>query len=202
MSGIGTSYSYNNSGKLTGVYPATYVNDTDTYATTTGTESVEYTYNAHNRLAQIIIESTRYMLLYDDFGNQSSIKAGNNTLATYEYEERNGKLKKITYGNGLIVRYVYNDLENLSEIWYTDGEDPAIKAYEYEYTANGLIQSVKDNLSVKQTVFTYDKRNQLSKIVSNLDDDMYNDLFTNASYYCTGNSNTREQFESKICIFD
>lgn len=168
----------------------------------TDEESVKYAYNKNNRLTLIVTESTRYMLLYADFGNQSSIKVGNNTLATYEYEERNGKLKKITYGNGLVVEYVYNTLENLSEIWYTDGEDPAIKTYEYEYTANGLIQSVKDNLSGKQTVFTYDKRNQLSKIVSNSYDDMYNDLFTNVSYYCTGNSNTREQFESKIFIFD
>ncbi|MBO5906561.1 MAG: hypothetical protein J6Q85_00210 [Clostridia bacterium] len=26
---------------------------------------------------------------------------------------------KITYGNGFVVEYVYDDLDNLSEAWYT-----------------------------------------------------------------------------------
>ncbi|MBO5906568.1 MAG: hypothetical protein J6Q85_00245 [Clostridia bacterium] len=41
------------------------------------------------------------------------------TLADYEYNEYNGKLNKITYGNGFVVEYVCDDLDNLSEAWYT-----------------------------------------------------------------------------------
>lgn len=185
-SGNGIGYKYDSKGQLISVVPAVYTSPV-AFGTYVNAEKVEYTYGSDNMLEGISTKSTDYTFSYDKFGNRTSVTVGDNTLASYEYSENNGKLKKITYGNGLVVEYVYNALENLSEIWYTDGEDPAIKAYEYEYTANGLIQSVKDNLSGKQTVFTYDKRNQLSKIVSNSDDDMYNDLFTNVSYYDDGN---------------
>ena len=64
---------------------------------------------------------------YDAFGNSSSVKSVDKTLATYEYNN-NGKLKKINYGNGFSVEYaynfsveyVYNRLEMLTEIWYND----------------------------------------------------------------------------------
>ena len=56
----------------------------------------------------------------------------------YTYNENNGKLNKITYGNGLIVEYVYNDLELLTEVWYTKGT-VKYSAYEYEYTADGQV---------------------------------------------------------------
>ena len=32
---------------------------------------------------------------------------GESTLASYEYNDYNGKLKKLAYGNGLIEEYVY-----------------------------------------------------------------------------------------------
>ena len=49
----------------------------------------------------------------------TSTEAGNYELASYEYGESNGKLKKITYSNGLVVEYSYNVLENLENVWYT-----------------------------------------------------------------------------------
>ena len=33
------------------------------------------------------------------------------------------KKNKITYGNGYVEEYVYNDLELLTEIWYTKGTE-------------------------------------------------------------------------------
>ncbi len=45
--------------------------------------------------------------------------AGSWELASYEYNDYNGKLKKLTYSNGLVVEYLYNALENLPEVWYT-----------------------------------------------------------------------------------
>ena len=36
-----------------------------------------------------------------------------------EYNEKNGNLASITYGNGLVEEYVYNFLDLVSEIWYT-----------------------------------------------------------------------------------
>ena len=49
----------------------------------------------------------------------TSTEAGNYELASYEYGENNGKLKKITYSNGLVVEYSYNTLEKLENVWYT-----------------------------------------------------------------------------------
>ena len=77
---------------------------------------------------------------------------------------------------------LYNDLENLSEIWYTEGESASVKAYEYEYTADGKIHSVKDNINGRQTVYTYDSRNRVANISSSSTDDSYNDLFTYVEY--------------------
>ena len=84
------------------------------------------------------VESIGGVLLsytYDAFGNSSSVNIGRTTLASYEYNTNNGKLKKINYGNGFSVEYVYNRLEMLSEIWYTENGIRSI-AYSYEYRQN------------------------------------------------------------------
>ena len=47
------------------------------------------------------------------------IGIGNVSLAEYEYNDHNGKLNEIYYGNGHSVKYVYDTLENLSEVCYT-----------------------------------------------------------------------------------
>ena len=80
---------------------------------------------------------TGNFILYDAFGNQTEIRAGENTLAEYEYNANNGKLNKVIYGNGFSVEYEYNSLENVSEIWYTYGSGIREKAYSYEYTSFG-----------------------------------------------------------------
>ena len=72
----------------------------------------------------------------------TSTEAGNYELASYEYGENNGKLKKITYSNGLIVEYSYNSLENLEKVWYTENGTRTL-AYEYEYTADGKLHTLK-----------------------------------------------------------
>ena len=62
--------------------------------------------------------STTYHFVYDGFGNKDSIAVGSRELASYEYNSRNGKLNTIHYGNGFSVRYVYDKLDNVSEVWY------------------------------------------------------------------------------------
>ena len=181
----GFSYNYDSKGRLISVLPA-YTLPASTFLKITNAEKVEYTYGSDNTLEGISTNSTDYAFSYDEFGNRTSVEVGDNTLASYEYADNNGKLKKVTYGNGFVVEYVYNALENLSEIWYTDSEGIRTKAYEYEYTADGLIHSVKDNLNGRQTVYTYDNKNRLSKIVSSSDDDMYNDLFSYRVFYDDG----------------
>ncbi|MBQ9847456.1 MAG: hypothetical protein IJO64_00155 [Clostridia bacterium] len=57
----------------------------------TAEPAVEYLY-ANNRLSGIQTATTDYTLTHDAFGNMLSIKAGANTLATYDYAANNGKL--------------------------------------------------------------------------------------------------------------
>ena len=57
---------------------------------TTTQEKAEYTYNSDNRLSAIEAGSTEYTFTYDAFGNTSKIKAGDNQLAQYVYNNYNG----------------------------------------------------------------------------------------------------------------
>ena len=151
----GYTYSYDNIGRLTGVCP--FPNGADS-------ENVRYSYDSAGYLTSIATDSTTYTVLYDDFGNSTGIKAGSNSLATYEYYPNNGKIKKINYGNGFSEDYVYNTLEMLSEIWYTiDGT--RILAHSYTYNSDGTLHEITDHRAGKNTKYEYDNRGRLEAIM-------------------------------------
>ena len=184
--GDGIAYTYDTLGNLSCVTPAEYVSATQ-YNSVSGAESVSYTYNANNLLSTISTQSTVYTLNYDVFGNSSSVQAGNNTLASYEYNQNNGKLKKITYGNGFAVEYVYNRLEMVSEIWYTEGGTRSLK-YSYEYTDDGQVYKFTDHVKEKSTVYRYDNVGKLVSFSEYDNSDMYHD-FSLDVYYDSNRSN-------------
>ena len=109
------------------------VKDTYEYA-------VEYLY-AQNRLSGIDTGTTEYTLTYDIFGNMLSVKAGENTLATYTYSGNNGKLQRLEYGNGDFETYEYDHLDRLVKVYYNDNEEPT---YFVTFDTNGRVSSVKD----------------------------------------------------------
>ena len=157
----GMAYTYDGSGNLTLVEPVTYSNSTP--SAVTNAESVQYVYT-QDRLTQIITESTTYNLAYDTFGNTTSIKVGSNTLISSTYNSRNGKLATTTYGNGLIVRYVYDELDRTSEVWYTiDGTQT--KAYSYEYDANGNMCKFNDHVNNRVFQYKYDDQNRMTGFI-------------------------------------
>lgn len=106
---VHTAYSYDNRDRTTKVYLDT---DKDGIPDTAEAQ-VAYLY-ANNRLSGIDTATTDYTLTYDAFGNVLTIKAGNYTLATYEYAANNGKLLKLIYGNGDYEQYVYDSLERFA----------------------------------------------------------------------------------------
>lgn len=77
------------------------------------------------QLSTITTETSTYSFAYDDFGNTSSVSVGNRTLASYEYNDNNGKINTLTYGNGHKVHYVYDTLDRISEIQYNIGSNGA-----------------------------------------------------------------------------
>lgn len=158
----GYAYTYDNAGKLLSVDRVMYSSSSDTYSDSQDTSTLEYEYDGADRLTGITTGSTAYTLTYDIFGNSESISIGNRGLAEYEYNNNNGKLQRIIYGNGYEVEYVYNDLEQLEAIRHKADESAEyITAYEYEYTSDGQIHSFKDNITSRITVYRYDGYDRL-----------------------------------------
>ena len=192
----GLCYTYDFIGRLIGVMPATYVSS-ESYNAVTNAENVSYTYNSHNLLSTISTASTTYTFEYDAFGNSTEIGVGNNALASYEYNDYNGKLIKTTYGNDFVIEYVYNHLELLSELWYTVN-GIRYKAFEYEYTSDGKLYKYIDNTECvnctagvdtashvcksKVTVYKYDDNDRLVSFTEYTADDMYHDFSAAFSY--------------------
>ena len=54
-----------------------------------------------------------YSFAYDSFLNPTSLKIGNNTLATYEYAVGNGQMRQVTFGNGCRIHYQYDMFDRL-----------------------------------------------------------------------------------------
>ena len=157
--GNGVTYRYDAIGNLIEVLPAKLVNtgteDTPVYdyeLTELGT-NVDYAYDSvTNRLTSINTTSTQYTFVYDVFGNATSItnkaqtSGDTNTLVSYTYNANNGKLDTMTYGNGLAVKYTYDALDRISEIWYNTGTNGTFElAYSYRYDYAGRLYSVEDH---------------------------------------------------------
>ena len=105
-----------------------------------------------NRLDTIITDSTVYAFTYDGFGNTTGISAGNNQLASYEYNAYNGKLSVLNYGNGLKVKYLYDEVDRISEICYNTGTGGAFETvYSYRYNSGGELHSITDHTSGETT---------------------------------------------------
>jgi len=93
-------------------------------------------------------------LTYDTFGNVLTIKAGNYTLATYEYAGNNGKLLKLTYGNGDYEEYIYDSLERLVEVKLNGTTEYIVK-----YDNNGRLYSLTENGATH--IYEYDSLDRL-----------------------------------------
>ena len=123
-----------------------------------------------------------YNFTYDQYGNTSNVTIGDElTVVQYEYNMYNGKLKKVTYAGGYSERYVYDHLDNISEIWYTVG-GVETKAYEYKYTQNGQLFSVTDLPNGIVSVYEYDRKGRMIGINVYSTEDYNYDLNTAVSY--------------------
>ena len=175
-------------GALESVFPGYYVSDR-MFSSVSSAERVDYTYGEDNLVNEIKTNSTTYGLSYDSFGNKVSFDIGDSEIASYEYNQNNGKLIKTNYANGFSVEYVYNALEMVKEIWYNNSDGTRVKAYEYEYTIYGNIRCIKDNISDTQTEYTYDDRNRVTVISSTRKGDTANGILSYNEFNADGNLN-------------
>ena len=133
-------YVYNSYGELIGALPATYKPSTDTLTVlSTETKRVDYIYNNKHILSQIISPSTEYNMVYNKFNAIEQILIGNTAIATYEYVQNNGNLKKTTLGNGAYIEYTYDSVDRLVGVCYN-----GIEEARFVYSLSGNLSSVVD----------------------------------------------------------
>ena len=168
--GTGVCYTYDGVGNLIEVLPATLNTAQNGYTANSSNASVDYTYDAANRLSTITTDSTVYSFTYDVFGKSNDISVGGNELAEYEYNANNGKINTLYYGGkdengnarGLAVKYVYDELDRTSEMWYNTGEDGAYqRVYSYQYDTAGNLFSATDHINKQVTMYNYDPAGKL-----------------------------------------
>jgi len=159
--GNGVSYTYDGVGNLTQVLPATATSSSNTYTQNMSSASVSYAYDSvTKRLSTITTRSSTYSFTYDGFGNTSNISVGSRTLASYTYNSYNGKLNTLTYGNGDKVKYYYDVLDRIKEVWYNSGGNDYI-AYSYTYDSAGNVYSVEDHINDQVTMYKYDNEGKV-----------------------------------------
>ena len=137
-----TNYTYDNMYRLA------------TAATTTDTGnalSATYTYT-NDRLTKVQTASTAYTFGYGAFGQQSNVKIGGRTLASYSYtQDKNRYLSALDYGNGDKIQYTYDNLGRMTKKTYEDGATVT-----YQYDNDGALATVTDSETGITTTHYYD----------------------------------------------
>lgn len=179
--GSGTCYTYDVIGNMLTATPCTYAEDTDTYSAVGEEENVQYVYKTaadlRNLLHSLTTGSTVYTFAYDSFGNYDVISAGSRQLVNHDYKSCNGKLGKITYGNGFYAEYSYDELDNIKKVWYN-----GVPVYEYTYTAYGQLHRFDNLIDGTSTVYEYDPTGRLVHFTKYDSSAMVNE-FSSLIYY-------------------
>ena len=178
----GTCYTYDALGNIKAVTPATY--SVGEFVSVDDAQKVVYTYNSVNQLETITTRSTQYTFNYDVFGKTDSILVGNNQIVSYEYNDRNGKMTSIHYANGDSLEYVYDELENISEVWYI-GSDPDAEGqiiYTYSYNAYGQLYRFDNLVSKQSIIYEYDANKRLVGFVEFDTEDASNSMSASVKY--------------------
>ena len=153
-----------------------------------------YSYDAQNKLIQIVANANTYKYTYDGAGNLTA--AGiyqNNALTqsrTFTYSTDSIKVKYYKSDGSYLNSFSYALTNNrITKAVYSDG---AIRSQQYDYDGNGNVSvftiTVSDGTKVKHT-FSYDqKKNPFSMIGGNNPKLIYF-LIETGFTYSSGNSN-------------
>ena len=136
-------YSYNAMGMLTEV--------TQTVSNLVGGTSMtsNYTYE-HDRIKSISHNGTTYNYEYDEYGNQTAVKVGEQSLVSYGYTSDKSAVNTITYGNGLVIGYTLDENGNVTKIKFNNSD-----MYSYEYS-NGGLAATYDYMSMIKVSYNSD----------------------------------------------
>lgn len=175
--GKSITYAYANAvskqtGQPTSVTDASNVTQTSSYYANgrigstgiSGGASVTYIYSGGRLSAMHRMgdgQSQSYFLNYDGFGNMTGVSVGNRNLASYTYGSANGLLSQMSYGNGASIRYDYDELERVSDVYYNNSSTPSVS---YTYSGNGELSKVEDKAANRERDYNYDALGRLTSM--------------------------------------
>ena len=165
--GNGMYYTYDALGRMIQAQPAVIATD-GSASPVIGSAQAVYQYNTAGQLQSITTANNTYAFSYDVFGNRTAVTEAGFPLARYTYRENNGKLDTVTYGYGTTVKYEYDTLDRIKEIWYKEsGETAYTKGYSYEYTSDGSLYQLTDYISGQITTYKHDNNGRLKEYYVN-----------------------------------
>ena len=160
-----TTYTYDASGRVTSVKDAsgvvasfTYDSNGNKLTEATPAGSVQYQYDANNRLLKSIDQlGYTKQLSYDTAGNLASVTDQNGAITSYTYDTY-GNLAKRTDALGRNTQYAYDALNR-----QVSAITPGSKTSATTYDANGNVasQTRPDGTSIQST---YDKLNRVTQV--------------------------------------
>lgn len=113
-----------------------------------------YSYDG-DTLTSINHNGTTYSYEYDIYGNITNVKIGNQSLASYSYNNSE-QLGYLIYGNGDRINYTYDSNGNITSVStqkHSEETDELIE-YVYSYTTDGTLLSYTDNINGTITTYT------------------------------------------------
>lgn len=123
--------------------------------------SASYTYS-HDRITSVTHNGIKYNFTYNSFGNVKNVdlEVLNNDsldydLISYDYSlDSKQNLNSITYANGDVLSYTYDDNGNVTQISFKSSSDESSRLmYKYEYS-NGEISKITDYDSNRVTEYS------------------------------------------------
>ncbi len=105
----------------------------------------------------------RYQFKYDEFGNVIETYVGNQYLSKNTFDTHNGPLIKTQFGNGDELRYEYNKFGQKRKELGTEYGKEERTLYSYIYNSSGELQYISDKKNDIRTILDYDSLGRLSK---------------------------------------
>ncbi len=141
--GISTNYSYNNNRQLTSVSIDNHI--------------VNYNYNNNTLINKISCNNKDYNFIYDNFLNNKKLLVDDDVLLVEnEYEDNNGNLHKVVYGNNHEITFDYDDFDRIKTL------NKMNDIYNLKYDNNGNIAKIicnnyreKFNYDIKKRINEY-----------------------------------------------
>ena len=157
-----TNYSYTATGALAEVSKVNAALTTDNNAITT-----KYSYS-HDRITSVIHNGFQYTFTYNSFGNVKKVDIKDiSSLISYDYsKDYKQNLNSITYANGNILSYEYDENDNVKAIYFQNNSTQDRKCYyQYEYDENGNLVKITDNDSARVIEYS-DNLYTISEIIT------------------------------------